>query len=67
MTAALDPARGDAPRLICRMLDDDLTRLERLARQRGGNKSALVRELLRRGLDQLERENTGRQKLEAAH
>jgi hypothetical protein len=59
MTAALDPARGDAPRLICRVLGDDLARLERLAEQRDGNKSALTREALRLGLDQLERQGTG--------
>jgi hypothetical protein len=52
---ALDPRGGTAPQLRCRVLGDDLARLARLAEQRGGNRSALVREALALGLALLER------------
>jgi hypothetical protein len=53
----LDPERkGKAPVVAFRLLRADAARLAELAPRYGGNRSLVVREALRLGLDQLERD-----------
>jgi hypothetical protein len=53
---ALNPAGGSAVVVSAKVPDADLARLIRLAAEAGVTKSVIMRQLVARGLDQLEKE-----------
>jgi hypothetical protein len=53
----LNQAGGTAVLVAARVSDEDVARLAVLVARRGVRQATVVRELLRAGLDQLEREN----------
>jgi predicted transcriptional regulator len=55
----LNPEGGSAAVVVVKLPDADVSRLLAMAARRRVRRSALIREALARGLDQLERADTG--------